>query len=212
MVWIAPTEKGIDAVDKELSKDSVGLKHRFPLELPRTENAYCHRIQLSHFASKAPDAHSKGGRARFVTANSASDARCSEQEAGILSAYDELIENSQRRLRILESMARALYRKWFVHFRFPGHMNCAREASALGETPKAREITPFGEMATITIGLSPKGDTYNENGDITPLMNGPVEFGNLSHTVLANSRPIQTLRWPRDLPLPRLLSGKVNLD
>ena len=39
--------------------------------------------------------------------------------AGILSAYDELIENSQRRIKILESMARALYREWFVHFRFP---------------------------------------------------------------------------------------------
>ncbi|HNN98031.1 MAG TPA: restriction endonuclease subunit S, partial [Pseudomonadota bacterium] len=41
--------------------------------------------------------------------------------AGILSAYDELIENSQRRIKILETMARALYREWFVHFRFPGH-------------------------------------------------------------------------------------------
>jgi type I restriction enzyme S subunit len=38
--------------------------------------------------------------------------------AGILSAYDELMENSQGRIRILESMARALYREWFVHFRF----------------------------------------------------------------------------------------------
>ena len=41
--------------------------------------------------------------------------------AGILSAYDELMENSQRRIRLLEAMARALYREWFVHFRFPGH-------------------------------------------------------------------------------------------
>jgi type I restriction enzyme S subunit len=32
--------------------------------------------------------------------------------AGILSAYDELIENSQRRIRILEAMARGLYREW----------------------------------------------------------------------------------------------------
>ncbi|MCU0784236.1 MAG: restriction endonuclease subunit S, partial [Verrucomicrobia bacterium] len=38
----------------------------------------------------------------------------------ILSAYDELMENSQRRIRLLEAMARALYREWFVHFRFPG--------------------------------------------------------------------------------------------
>src|SRR5206468_12006867 len=41
--------------------------------------------------------------------------------AGILSAYDELIENNQRRIEILETMARALYREWFVEFRFPGH-------------------------------------------------------------------------------------------
>lgn len=41
--------------------------------------------------------------------------------ADILSAYDELIENSQRRIKILETMARALYREWFVHFHFPGH-------------------------------------------------------------------------------------------
>jgi type I restriction enzyme S subunit len=40
--------------------------------------------------------------------------------AGILSAYDELIENSQRRIKILEAMARALYREWFVLFRFSG--------------------------------------------------------------------------------------------
>ena len=49
--------------------------------------------------------------------------------AGILSAYDELIENSQRRIKILESMARALYREWFVHFRFPGHEHHPRVAS-----------------------------------------------------------------------------------
>lgn len=34
--------------------------------------------------------------------------------AAILSAYDELIENSQRRIKILEAMARTLYREWFV--------------------------------------------------------------------------------------------------
>jgi type I restriction enzyme S subunit len=56
--------------------------------------------------------------------------------AGILSAYDELIENSQRRIRILETMARALYREWFVHFRFPGFENHPRVASPLGEIPQ----------------------------------------------------------------------------
>jgi type I restriction enzyme, S subunit len=51
--------------------------------------------------------------------------------AGILSAYDDLIENNQRRIRILEEMARAIYREWFVHFRFPGHETVPRVDSSL---------------------------------------------------------------------------------
>lgn len=55
--------------------------------------------------------------------------------AGILSAYDELIENSQRRITILESMARTLYREWFLHFRFPGYEHHPRSISPIGEIP-----------------------------------------------------------------------------
>ena len=57
--------------------------------------------------------------------------------AGILSAYDELMENSQRRIRLLEAMARALYREWFVQFRFPGHEKHPRVASPSATSPKA---------------------------------------------------------------------------
>ena len=57
--------------------------------------------------------------------------------AGILSAYDDLIENNQRRIQILEAMARALYREWFVEFRFPGHEKVPLVASSLGDIPKA---------------------------------------------------------------------------
>ncbi|MBK7780824.1 MAG: restriction endonuclease subunit S [Ardenticatenia bacterium] len=67
--------------------------------------------------------------------------------AGILSAYDELIENSQRRIRILEAMARALYREWIVHFRFPGHENHPRVASRLGEIPEGWEVKTLGDIA-----------------------------------------------------------------
>ena len=64
----------------------------------------------------------------------------------ILSAYDELIENSQRRIKILETMARALYREWFVHFRFPGHEFVPRVPSPLGEIPKGWEAVPFEHL------------------------------------------------------------------
>ena len=70
--------------------------------------------------------------------------------AGILSAYDELMENSQRRIRILEAMARALYREWFVHFRFPGHEKLPRVASPLGDIPQGWEVKTLGELRTVS--------------------------------------------------------------
>ncbi len=69
--------------------------------------------------------------------------------AGILSAYDELIENSQRRIRILEAMARALYREWFVHFRFPGHEKLPRVASPLGDIPQGWEVKKLVAVAEV---------------------------------------------------------------
>ena len=70
--------------------------------------------------------------------------------AGILSAYDELMENSQRRIRLLEAMARALYREWFVHFRFPGHEKLPRVASPLGDIPQGWEVKRVPECADIS--------------------------------------------------------------
>jgi len=74
--------------------------------------------------------------------------------AGILSTYDELIENSQRRIKVLEAIARGLYREWFVHFRFPGHENHTRVASALGEIPEGWEVQKLGQVATVLRGRS----------------------------------------------------------
>jgi type I restriction enzyme S subunit len=83
--------------------------------------------------------------------------------AGILSAYDELIENSQRRIKILETMARALYREWFVHFRFPGFENHPRVASPLGEIPQGWEATTLGAYLTaLESGKRPKGGIREE--------------------------------------------------
>ena len=51
----------------------------------------------------------------------APDKRTQDGIAAALSAYDNLIENNQRRIVLLGEEARMLYREWFVHFRFPGH-------------------------------------------------------------------------------------------
>ena len=78
--------------------------------------------------------------------------------AGILSAYDELMENCQRRIRILEEMARALYREWFVRFRFPGHEKVPRVNSSLGPIPQGWEAVTFTGIADVLSGGTPKTD------------------------------------------------------
>lgn len=72
--------------------------------------------------------------------------------AGTLSNYDELIVNSQRRIKILESMACTLYREWFVHFRFPGHESASRMTSSLGEIPQGWEVKKLGDIISAHIG------------------------------------------------------------
>jgi type I restriction enzyme, S subunit len=90
--------------------------------------------------------------------------------AAILSAYDELIENSQRRITILESMARALYREWFVHFRFPGYKNHPRVASPLGEIPQGWETRPIKDVATVTYGFPFASQRFNTQGVGIPIV------------------------------------------
>ena len=68
---------------------------------------------------------------------------------GILSAYDDLIENNQRRIKILEEMARSLYREWFVHFRFPGHEKAKMVPSSLGPIPQGWEVKKLGDIADV---------------------------------------------------------------
>lgn len=99
-----------------------------------------------------------------------------EKIASILSAYDDLIENNTRRMAILEAMAHAIYREWFVEFRFPGHEKVKLVESPLGKIPEGWSVRTLGEIASITMGTSPSSDTYNEEGCGTPLINGPVEF------------------------------------
>jgi type I restriction enzyme, S subunit len=67
----------------------------------------------------------------------------------ILSAYDDLIENNLRRIRILEEMARSIYREWFVHFRFPGNENVPRVDSSLGPIPEGWIVKKLNEIAVV---------------------------------------------------------------
>lgn len=97
--------------------------------------------------------------------------------AAILSAYDDLIENNLRRIKILEEMAQALYREWFVKFRFPGHEQARFVDSPLGRIPEGWEVKRLADVCDLTMGQSPRSEYYNAEGIGLPFHQGVTDFG-----------------------------------
>ena len=83
--------------------------------------------------------------------------------AGILSAYDDLIENNRRRIALLAAAARLLYREWFVHFRFPGH----EHVKIVDGIPEGWEAYKLGDLLTkIKRPAKVKKEDYLEEASI----------------------------------------------
>jgi type I restriction enzyme S subunit len=97
--------------------------------------------------------------------------------AAVLSAYDDLIENNTQRIAILEEMAQAIYREWFVNFRFPGHEQVEMVESELGPVPAGWARAPLKELCHLMMGQSPKSKYYNEDGVGLPFHQGVTDFG-----------------------------------
>ena len=91
--------------------------------------------------------------------------------ASILSAYDDLIELNERRIKILEEMARLIYKEWFVKFRFPGHekVNPVRNTKQL---PQDSKISNGVKMVESELGMIPEGWEVKEIFDITAVRYG----------------------------------------
>jgi type I restriction enzyme S subunit len=95
--------------------------------------------------------------------------------ASILSAYDDLIENNTRRIKILEQMTQMLYREWFVNFRFPGHEKVKMVESHMGSIPEGwragilRDIcTSIDYGYTASANREPIGPKFLRITDIVP--------------------------------------------
>lgn len=86
--------------------------------------------------------------------------------AAVLSAYDDLIENNNRRIAILEKMAEELYREWFVRLRFPGH----EKVRIVKGVPEGWEVKKLAKVADITYGFPFEGARFNSNGIGKPII------------------------------------------
>jgi type I restriction enzyme S subunit len=84
--------------------------------------------------------------------------------AEVLSAYDALIENNGRRIKILDEMAQRIYREWFVDFRYPGHEKVTSIDSERGPIPAGWSVVKLNDVVTIDKGLSYMGAFLTEDG------------------------------------------------
>ena len=73
----------------------------------------------------------------------------------VLQTFDDLIENNRRRVKVLEEMARAIYREWFVKFRYPGHEDVPMVDSALGLIPEGWVTSTCGAELNFIGGGTP---------------------------------------------------------
>ena len=113
--------------------------------------------------------------------------------AHVLGTLDDKIELNRRMNETLEAMAKALFNDWFVDFGPVRAKMVGREPylppdvwslfpdrlvpSELGEVPAGWEVGTLGECYDLTMGQSPPGSTYNDDGNGTPFFQGSTDFG-----------------------------------
>ncbi|EGQ7981025.1 restriction endonuclease subunit S [Vibrio vulnificus] len=117
-----------------------------------------------------------------------------KEVSNILNAIDFKIENNTQTNQTLEQMAQAIFKSWFVDFdpvkakmngEQPNGMDTATASlfpeklveSELGLIPEGWQVGALSSVVDVVMGQSPKGSTYNDQNEGTPLVNGPVEFG-----------------------------------
>ena len=86
--------------------------------------------------------------------------------ANILSAYDNLIENNQKQIKLLEEAAQRLYKEWFVDLRFPGHEDIA----IVDGVPDGWKREKLVDIADVQYGFAFDGSLFNSQGKGTPII------------------------------------------
>ena len=102
-----------------------------------------------------------------------------EATSFILSAYDDLIENNTRRIKILEQMAQMLYREWFVYYRFPDHENVQMVGSEAEPIPRGWEVMTVADFGIVVTGKTPTTERIDYFGGDIPFIKTPDMHGNI---------------------------------
>jgi type I restriction enzyme S subunit len=104
--------------------------------------------------------------------------------AGILGAYDDLIANNRRRIELLEEMATAIFREWFVHCRFPGHADVETRETRIGKVPGHCDVVTVPEA----IEVNPRIPIPDGEKHYVPMSNVSEDSMVVTHAEMRDQR------------------------
>ena len=180
-IWYADRE-GSCSNDVLILKAKKGIDPKF-LYYVLSDNNFFNYNTVTSKGTKMPRG-SKKAIMKYLVPNL--DLSSQRRIASILSAYDNLIENNNKRIRLLEQMAENLYKEWFVRFRFPGYEKTEFE-NGLPKGWEERKIGDWGIM--LDTGNRPKGGIDDSLSDGIPSL-GAEAIKNLASFDYSSTRYI----------------------
>ena len=148
-------------------------------------NTNGYRAQVRGSASGATVRHTAPDRIKSCKVRVPCSLTYQRKIGDVLSAYDDLIGNNNRRIQLLEESARLLYQEWFVRLRFPGY----EHTRIVDGLPEGWEKNTLSELSDVTMGQSPESKFYNKVGNGLPFHQGVSDFSErfVSHSTYSTA-------------------------
>ena len=132
--------------------------------------------------------------------------------ATVLSWFDDLIENKKRQNEILEKVAMAIFKSWFVDFEPFKDEEFVYNEELGKEIPKKWEVKKLGRFAEIIMGQSPSSKYYNKKGKGLPFIQGKGQYGRyIPETTVYCSKLLKVAKLNDVLVTVRAPVGELNL-
>lgn len=170
-VWLAQFDGGCSNDVLVIRPKNNRLDNRYLYYILTSESLTAHSVQTAK-GTKMP----RGDKQALLNYEINLPSLPEQQKiADILSTIDDKIALNREMNKTLEAMAQGIFKSWFVDFE-PFQEGEFVE-SELGMIPQGWEVKPLTEDFVITMGQSPDGKTYNENGEGIPFFQGRTDFG-----------------------------------
>lgn len=176
--------------DLYIQSQDVGL---ITCNTEKIDKTFAYYLFLTHSVREQISARSQQTKIRHTSPDKIADVEVHIPDlptqlriAGVLGSIDEKIELNRKKIAELEALAKTIYDYWFVQFDFPDKNGKPYKSSGgkmvyneklKREIPEGWEDSILSEIANITMGQSPDGSSYNEEGNGSVFYQGSTDFG-----------------------------------